>query len=126
RRPLCRRPRGARRALLQSPHRRQGTVARRYRAFDPRGIRPGHAAVDGRQERLYQLNHGPQPEGEHVAKVKIEPTLYQRAERAAAAAGYSSVEEFINNCVEKELERLKVDQQETQVSDQLRGLGYLE
>jgi hypothetical protein len=61
-----------------------------------------------------------------VAKVKIEPNLYQRAERAAAAAGYSSVEEFINNCVEKELQRLKDDEQEAQVSDQLRGLGYLE
>jgi hypothetical protein len=61
-----------------------------------------------------------------VVKVKIESNLYERAERAAAAAGYSSAEEFINNCVEKELERLKIDEQESQVSDQLRGLGYLE
>jgi hypothetical protein len=61
-----------------------------------------------------------------VAKVKIEPSLYQRAERAAATTGYSSVEEFINNCIEKELERLKIDKEEGQVSDQLRGLGYLE
>jgi hypothetical protein len=61
-----------------------------------------------------------------MAKVKIEPSLYERAERAATAAGYSSVEEFINNCIEKELERLKIDEQEAQVSDQLRGLGYLE
>jgi len=61
-----------------------------------------------------------------VAKVKIEPNLYRRAERAAAATGYSSVEEFINNCIEKELERLKIDAQENQVSDQLRGLGYIE
>jgi hypothetical protein len=61
-----------------------------------------------------------------VVKVKIESNLYERAERAAAAVGYSSVEEFINNCVEKELERLKVDEQESQVSDQLRGLGYIE
>jgi metal-responsive CopG/Arc/MetJ family transcriptional regulator len=61
-----------------------------------------------------------------VVKVKIEPSLYDRAKRAAEAAGYSSVEEFIADCVEKEIQRLKVEEQEDQVSDQLRGLGYIE
>jgi hypothetical protein len=61
-----------------------------------------------------------------MVKVKIEPSLYDRAKKAAEAAGYSSVEEFIANCVEKEIQRLKVEQDEGQVSDQLRGLGYLE
>ena len=61
-----------------------------------------------------------------MAKVKIEPSLYDRAKRAAEAAGYSSVEEFIADCVEKEIKRLKVEEQESQVSDQLRGLGYIE
>jgi hypothetical protein len=59
-------------------------------------------------------------------KVKIESSLYDRAKHASAAAGYSSVEEFIANCIEKELERLKIEEHETQVSDQLRGLGYIE
>jgi hypothetical protein len=61
-----------------------------------------------------------------VVKVKIESSLLDRAKRAAEAAGYSSVEEFIANCLEKEIQRLKVDQAESQVSDQLRGLGYIE
>ena len=61
-----------------------------------------------------------------MVKVKIESSLLDRAKRAAEAAGYSSVEEFIANCLEKEIERLKVDEQENQVSDQLRGLGYIE
>ncbi len=61
-----------------------------------------------------------------VAKVKIDDGLYDRAKRAVEAAGYSSVEEFIANCIEKEIERLKIEEQEGQVSDQLRGLGYLE
>jgi hypothetical protein len=61
-----------------------------------------------------------------MVKVKIEPSLYDRAKRAAETAGYSSVEEFIANCIEKEIQRLKVEEQEDQVSDQLRGLGYLE
>jgi hypothetical protein len=61
-----------------------------------------------------------------MAKVKIEDGLYDRAKRAAEAAGYSSVEEFIADCVEKEIQRLKIEEQEGQVSDQLRGLGYIE
>ena len=44
----------------------------------------------------------------------------------AEAAGYSSVEEFIADCIEKEIQRLKIEEDEGQVSDQLRGLGYIE
>jgi hypothetical protein len=61
-----------------------------------------------------------------VVKVKLDSGLYDRAKRAAEVAGYSSVEEFIADCVEKEIQRLKVEEQEGQVSDQLRGLGYIE
>ena len=61
-----------------------------------------------------------------MVKVKIESNLFDRAKRAAEAAGYSSVEEFIANCIEKEIQRLKVEKDEGQVSDQLRGLGYIE
>ena len=61
-----------------------------------------------------------------MVKIKIDSGLFDRAKRAAEAAGYSSVEEFIADCVEKEIQRLKVDEQEGQVSDQLRGLGYIE
>ncbi len=46
--------------------------------------------------------------------------------RAAESAGYSSPDEFVADCVEKEIKRLKVEEEETQVSDQLRGLGYIE
>ncbi len=61
-----------------------------------------------------------------MVKVKIESPLYDRAKLAAESAGYSSVEEFIADCVEKELKRLKIEEEEGQVSDQLRGLGYIE
>lgn len=61
-----------------------------------------------------------------MEKVKIEAGLYERAKRAAAVAGYSGVEEFIAHCIENELKRLKVDEVEAQVADQLRGLGYIE
>ena len=61
-----------------------------------------------------------------MTKVKIDDGLYDRAKRAAQAVGYSSVEEFIADCIEKQIQRLKVEQDEADVSDQLRGLGYVE
>jgi hypothetical protein len=61
-----------------------------------------------------------------MSKIKIEADLYERAKRAAQEAGYSSVEEFVAHCIENELKRLKIEQAETQVSDQLRGLGYIQ
>jgi hypothetical protein len=61
-----------------------------------------------------------------MAKVNIESGLYDRAKLAAGAAGYSSVEEFVAHCIENELQKMKVDEAESQVADQLRGLGYIE
>jgi hypothetical protein len=61
-----------------------------------------------------------------MVKIKMDPGLYDRARRAAEAAGYSSVEEFVAHCIENELKKLKVDEAESQVADQLRGLGYIE
>jgi hypothetical protein len=63
---------------------------------------------------------------ESMVKIKMESGLYDRAKRAAEVAGYSSVDEFIVHCVENELQKLKVDEAEKQVADQLRGLGYIE
>ncbi len=61
-----------------------------------------------------------------MAKIKIDDALYDRAKRAAEAAGYSSVDEFIAHSIETGLQKAKADEAERQVSDQLRGLGYIE
>jgi hypothetical protein len=61
-----------------------------------------------------------------VDKVKIDSGLLERARRAAAAAGYSSVEEFVAHCVENELRKREAGADEGRVEDQLRGLGYIE
>ena len=55
----------------------------------------------------------------------VEPSLYERAKKAAESAGYSSVDEFIAHCIENEIKRMKIESAESQVTDQLRGLGYL-
>lgn len=61
-----------------------------------------------------------------MPKINLDSGLYDRAQQVAKIAGYSSVEEFINRCVEKELNKLDLDKSEAQVADQLRGLGYIE
>jgi hypothetical protein len=61
-----------------------------------------------------------------MPKINVDTGLYDRAKRAADAAGYSSVDEFIAHCIENEIKRLKLDEAEDQVSNQLRGLGYIE
>jgi hypothetical protein len=61
-----------------------------------------------------------------MAKIKIDEALYDRAKRAAGTAGYSGVDEFIAHAIENELAKLKLEEAEGQVADQLRGLGYIE
>lgn len=61
-----------------------------------------------------------------MTKVSIDSNLYDRARQAAAAAGYSSVEELVATAIENELKRIGEEDAEQQVADQLRGLGYIE
>ena len=60
-----------------------------------------------------------------MAKIKMDSALFSRAEKAAEAAGYSSVEEFIIHIVEKELEKREQTDPTEQIFDQLHGLGYV-
>jgi hypothetical protein len=59
-------------------------------------------------------------------KVSIDPALFDRAKQAADKAGYSSVEELVAAAIENELKRIGEEAAESQVADQLRGLGYIE
>ena len=62
-----------------------------------------------------------------MTKVKIDSKLYERAKKAAEAAGYSSFEEFVSSVVEKELALLEASPDDDKaVAEQLRGLGYIE
>ena len=61
-----------------------------------------------------------------MAKIKIDVNLLDRAKKAALAAGYSSVEEFITHVIERELEKIGTDEVDENVADRLRGLGYIE
>jgi len=61
-----------------------------------------------------------------VPKIKIDANLYDRVKQVAQVAGYASPEEFIIHMIEKELAQLESSEDEKQMVERLRGLGYLE
>lgn len=58
-------------------------------------------------------------------KITIDDQLWQRAQAHVEKVGYSSVEEFVIHCIEKELYAPSAADQ-AQIDERLRGLGYLE
>lgn len=61
-----------------------------------------------------------------MAKIKIDSSLFSRAITASEAAGYSSVDEFIIHLIEQGIEQAGSDDTDEQVSEKLRGLGYID
>lgn len=58
-------------------------------------------------------------------KVKLDKDLVARVEKYASLAGYSSAEEMITHCLEKELARIEESDSEEEVKKKLKGLGYI-
>lgn len=60
-------------------------------------------------------------------KIKLDKALYDRAASAAKTVGYSSVDEFVVNLIERELTKLEKPLGENEkLEERLRGLGYIE
>ena len=58
--------------------------------------------------------------------VKLNKELWDKVAQAAAAAGYSSPEEFIEHVLERACAKLADDQPDQEVVRRLRGLGYID
>ncbi len=61
-----------------------------------------------------------------MAKIKIEDGLYERVKNVAQLAGYATPEEFVVHVIEKELSVLESASTDADVTERLRGLGYIE
>lgn len=61
-----------------------------------------------------------------MARVKLDQALYERVKEVALKAGYAKPEEFIVHIIEKELSILESAESDEEVTERLRGLGYLE
>lgn len=59
------------------------------------------------------------------AKIKLDKNLVDKIKKLAAMAGYSSPEEFITHCLEKEIAKLEESDSEEEIKKKLKGLGYI-
>ena len=59
------------------------------------------------------------------AKVKIDKVLLDKIRKYAEMSGYSSVEEFITHCLEKEVAKIEDTDSEEEIKKKLKGLGYI-
>ncbi len=59
------------------------------------------------------------------SKVKLEKDLLEKVKKYAEMSGYSSVEEFITHCLEKEIVKLEESDSEEEIKKKLKGLGYI-
>jgi metal-responsive CopG/Arc/MetJ family transcriptional regulator len=59
------------------------------------------------------------------AKVKLDKELLEKVKKFAQMAGYSSPQEFITHCLEKEIAKLEESDSEEEVKKKLKGLGYI-
>ncbi|HVV44459.1 MAG TPA: hypothetical protein VHC72_04615 [Bryobacteraceae bacterium] len=58
--------------------------------------------------------------------LKLDKSLCQRAAAFTERAGYSSLEEFVEHAIEKELARMEKPESAEDIARKLKGLGYLE
>ena len=59
------------------------------------------------------------------SKIKIDEALLEKASKYASIAGYSSMEEFVNHALEKEISKLEGADSEAEIKKRLKGLGYI-
>jgi len=58
-------------------------------------------------------------------KIKLDKDLMEKVKKYAKMAGYSSPEEFITHCLEKEIAKLEESDSEEEIKKKLKGLGYI-
>lgn len=59
------------------------------------------------------------------AKIKLDKDLLNKVKKYAEMSGYSSPEEFITHCLEKEISNLEESDSEEEIKKKLKGLGYI-
>jgi len=58
-------------------------------------------------------------------KIKLDKNLMGKVRTYAKISGYSSVEEFITHCLEKEIAKIEESDSEEEIKKKLKGLGYI-
>jgi len=58
-------------------------------------------------------------------KIKLDPELIERVKQISEVAGYASHEEFIVHSIEKELANFEGGDSDEDITEKLKGLGYI-
>ena len=58
--------------------------------------------------------------------VKLNKSLSERARAQAEKAGYTSLDEYVEHVLERELAKVEESGSTAEVENKLKGLGYLE
>ncbi|MHC4377097.1 MAG: ribbon-helix-helix domain-containing protein [Planctomycetota bacterium] len=58
-------------------------------------------------------------------KIKLDKELIERVKRISEVAGYASPEEFISHIVERELQHFEGGDSDEDITEKLKGLGYI-
>ncbi len=61
----------------------------------------------------------------NTVTIKLSKPLCDRARTVVEQAGYSSLEEFIEHAMEKDLAKLESSDSKEELVEKLKGLGYL-
>jgi metal-responsive CopG/Arc/MetJ family transcriptional regulator len=59
------------------------------------------------------------------AKIKLDKDLLGKIKKLAQLSGYTSAEEFITHCLEKEIAKIEEADSEEEIKKKLKGLGYI-
>jgi hypothetical protein len=60
-----------------------------------------------------------------TVKVAVDKALFGKIKEYAEMSGYSSVDEFITHCLEKEVAKIEEADSEEEIKKRLKGLGYI-
>jgi metal-responsive CopG/Arc/MetJ family transcriptional regulator len=60
-----------------------------------------------------------------TVKVKLDKDLVDKIKKFSRLSGYTSTEEFIAHCLEKELANFEGADAEEEIKKKLKGLGYI-
>ena len=58
-------------------------------------------------------------------KIKVDKDLLERIKKISEVAGYASHEEFVQHVLERELSQFEDDSSDDDITEKLRGLGYI-
>jgi len=59
------------------------------------------------------------------SKIKLDKDLLERIRKISEVAGYASPEEYIVHVLEKEIAKFEDAQSDADITEKLRGLGYI-